>query len=276
MKRPALYLILGALFFVATFAFTPKDTKTPAEKPSTQETSHPTPSAHTPSAQLVRENGYIQDRTGTLSPSDIAQLSHISNAIDTQSGIQIATVIVPSLGDDTIEGLATTLFEQLKIGQKGKDNGVLLLIALSDKQIRIEVGYGLEGTLPDGKSGAIIRQTILPHFQAGHISEGIIAGHTAIAQTLATEYQLTLPTSTPPLTQPTPPAPLGILPLILIALFSIGFIASPTFRRVVLALFLANALSGGRSHRGGGHFGGGGFGGFGGGSSGGGGASGRW
>lgn len=82
--------------------------------------------------------------------------------------------IFQSLDGDTIENFAVRLFEQWKIGKKGKDNGVLLLIAINERKLRIEVGYGLESTITDGKAGEIIREVITPEFKKNNYYEGIL------------------------------------------------------------------------------------------------------
>ncbi len=218
------------------------------------------------------QQGYVTDPSHVLSDENRAQLEAISQKIEAQSGIQIATVIVPTIGDESIDDYANKLFEKLGVGQKGKDNGVLFVVALKEKKMRIEVGYGLEGVLPDGKAGEI-RDGITPYFKQGDIAQGIMAGHVAIARTVMNEE------GAPPPRQKRASSFSALF--VLLALFLIfaaifrkgGGGGASGFWGFLLGMLVSNAL---RPHDRFGGFGGSGFGGFGGGSSGGGGASGGW
>lgn len=230
---------------------------------------------------LPKTLGFVSDYAKVLTPAEVTMLNSQSSQLKQLTGAEVATLIVPEMGDDwTIEHYATEVFEKWGIGEAGKDNGVLFLIALNDRKIRIEVGYGLEGILPDGKTGRILDTYVLPKFKTGDVALGIQAGHIALTQVIAAANNVQLSASpsasaTPAATEASPAATVMIL--IFAGLFVFGLIKSPTFRHAVFALLIANALGGGRNrHGGGGHFGGGGFGGFGGGMSGGGGSSRGW
>ncbi len=212
--------------------------------------------------------GYITDQANILSADQKNQLASMSKKLEAVSGAQVATLIVPSLKGDTIENAAEKTFKSWGIGQKEKDNGVLFIIAINDKKMRIEVGYGLEGDLPDGKVGAILDQYVLPYFKAGNLSQGIISGHLAIIGTLNPKVLDQAPDAMPQNQQVKQMSPGEVLILlILLILIIIGMIISPTFRTFVL-LMLLSGRGGSRGNDG--------FGGFGGGGSGGGGSSRSW
>jgi uncharacterized protein len=127
-----------------------------------------------------RPEARVTDLTGTLSRGERERLEAKLAAFERETTHQVAVLIVPSLEGEPIESLGHRIAATWKLGQAGKDNGVLLLIAKSDRRLRIEVGYGLEGVLPDGKAGAIIREVIAPRFRRGEFAGGIDAGVEAI------------------------------------------------------------------------------------------------
>ena len=118
----------------------------------------------------------VTDLTGTLTPSDRQTLETKLAAWETRTGNQLAVLIVPTTQPETIEQYGIRVAEAWKLGQKGKDNGVLFLIAKNDKRMRIEVGYGLEGELTDVASRRIIGDTVAPLFGQGQFAAGINAG----------------------------------------------------------------------------------------------------
>jgi len=122
----------------------------------------------------------VTDLTGTISPEERDRLEAKLAAFERETTHQVAVLIIPSLEGEDIESLGHRIAAGWKLGQVGKDNGVLLLIAKGDQRLRIEVGYGLEGVLPDGKTGAIIREVIAPRFRRGEFAQGIEAGVEAI------------------------------------------------------------------------------------------------
>lgn len=119
---------------------------------------------------------HITDLTGTLSTHEITQLEHQLTAFEKKKGSQIAILIIPTTQPFAIEQYAMQVVEAWKIGRKGIDDGVLLLIAKNDRMLRIEVGYGLEGVLPDATAKRIITEIITPRFKQGQFAEGIQAG----------------------------------------------------------------------------------------------------
>lgn len=136
---------------------------------------------------LPAMNGPVNDLANVISANDKSKLATYLNNLNTNTGIQIAVLTVKNLGGEPISNYAMAVAEKWQLGQKGEDNGVLLLVAVNDRELRIEVGYGLEGDLTDAKSGLIIRNTITPYFKDGDYSKGILAGAQQIAQTVAGE-----------------------------------------------------------------------------------------
>jgi uncharacterized protein len=118
----------------------------------------------------------VTDLTGTLSPAEKQALEAKLAGWESRTTNQLAVVIVPTTKPETIEEYGIRLAEAWKIGQKGKDNGAIFLVAKNDKQMRIEVGYGLEGDLTDVASRRIIGDTVAPLFSQGKFAEGINAG----------------------------------------------------------------------------------------------------
>lgn len=117
--------------------------------------------------------GFVNDYAEILKVEQRQSLEEKLSQFEKDSGNEISVVTIPSLQGDTIENFATELFEQWGIGKKDKDNGVLVLIALEDRKMRIEVGYGLEGVLTDAQASRIINNTIKPAFQKNNYYQGI-------------------------------------------------------------------------------------------------------
>lgn len=139
-------------------------------------------------------SGRIVDLAHLL-PADVAaSLSAELAEHERKTGNQIAVLTLPSLEGEPLEEFSHRVSTTWKLGRKGTDNGVLVLVVPGERRIRIEVGYGLEGTLTDAKSSQIIRREIVPHFKAGNFAGGIAAGVEAIMGTIEGTY--TLPTET--------------------------------------------------------------------------------
>ncbi len=249
----------------------------------------------------------VVDTTGTLSRDQLAQLTGKLSALQTRKGSQVAVLIVPSTKPEAIEQYSLRVAEEWKVGRKKVDDGALLVVAKDDRQLRIEVGYGLEGALPDAIANRIIQEIIVPQFRAGNFYGGVDGGVDAMIKRIDGED---LP---PPSQQRRPAQPdsggslqsllmiglvlvvvvggilrrmIGRLPAALAiggAASFIGWIAVSSLIAAVgaglLAFFFtllggASVLRGPRSGGWGGGFGGGGFGGGGGGGFGGGGGGG--
>ena len=118
----------------------------------------------------------VTDLTGTLSAEQRGGLEQRLAAFEQQKGSQVAVLIVPTTEPETIEQYAIRVAETWKLGRKGIDDGVLLLVAKDDRKLRIEVGYGLEGAIPDAIAKRIIEETITPYFKNGDFHGGIAAG----------------------------------------------------------------------------------------------------
>jgi uncharacterized protein len=195
--------------------------------------------------------------------------------LEAKSGIQLVVATVATLEGQEIEPYANELFRSWKLGEKTKNNGVLLLVAPNDRRVRIEVGYGLEGTLTDALSKVIITNAITPRFKTGDFGGGILRGVDDVITVLTTdaaEWQQrpSLRLDSQPTNDPTSWV------LIAGAIILIGLlIVSPSFRWLFLNVALSILINSRGSRSGGGSSSGGGFSG-GGGSSGGGGASGSW
>ncbi|WP_323944730.1 TPM domain-containing protein [Aeromonas hydrophila] len=215
-------------------------------------------------------SGRVVDEASLMSRKQAHQLTQQLAAFEKRSGIQLVVVSIDTLAGDTIEEYGYQLGRHWGIGQKGKDNGVLLLIAQDERKVRIEVGYGLEGALPDAIAANIIQTRILPAFKRGDMVAGVVAGSQAIMQALAGEYKPVENASKDKLGGPWLFILMVIVMIVLHNLRGGGGGGRGGRRR---AAYLAGGFGAGRS--GGGFGGGGGFSG-GGGSFGGGGASGGW
>ena len=132
--------------------------------------------------------GRVVDLAHVLPSSTAAQLSERLQAHEDKTTNQLAVLIVPSLEGEPLFDFSHGVASSWKLGQKGTDNGALLLVAIKDRKVRIEVGYGLEGTLTDARSAQIIRHEIVPRFRAGDYAGGISAGVDAILKTIEGTY----------------------------------------------------------------------------------------
>jgi uncharacterized protein len=261
---------------------------------------------------IPRLTSPVTDLTGTLSPSQIASLDQSLRAFEARKGSQVAVLIIATTEPETIEQYSIRVADAWKLGRKGVDDGAIFLIAKNDRNMRIEVGRGLEGALPDVIAKRIIRDDVTPHFRTGEFYLGILAGTDRIMRTIDGE----------PLPQPSvmqrarkPGSDIGsALPILLIISMVVGGILRSIFGRMggaslasvaagfivwlllgtlsvaiiaaIIAFIVTLATGGGSGWSGGGRSGwGGGFGGGsgggggwsgGGGGFGGGGASGRW
>ena len=142
--------------------------------------------------------GRIVDLAHILPSATVESLTTRLSAHEAQSSNQAAVLIVPSLEDDSLEEFSHRVSTTWKLGQKGTDNGVLLLVAIEERKVRIEVGYGLEGVLTDARSAQIIRNEIVPRFRAGDIPGGVTEGINAIVKTIEGTYQASERTGSQP------------------------------------------------------------------------------
>jgi uncharacterized protein len=133
--------------------------------------------------------GRVVDLAHILPNSTVESLTTQLAAHETKSSNQVAVLIISSLTGDVIEEFSHRVATAWKLGQKGTDNGALLLVAIQERKVRIEVGYGLEGVLTDARSAQIIRNEIVPRFRAGDMPGGVTAGINAILKTIEGTYQ---------------------------------------------------------------------------------------
>lgn len=234
---------------------------------------------------LPQPTNYVSDFAGVLSPATQTYLNNLCLQLDRQAHAQIAVVTVKSLDGEPIENFATALEDKWKVGKKGTDRGLLLIFAINDRKYRIEVGYGLEGILPDGRVGDIGRQ-IVPYLQRNDYDGAVTVAVRQIAGVIAADAGVTLNSGPRPAYAPAPqPRPLslgellGLGLVLLLVIFVLARFGGSGLLGFLIGMFLGGGGGGGRRGGdgwGGGGGGDGGFGGFGGGSSGGGGASGSW
>lgn len=177
-------------------------------------------------------SGRVNDYADIISPATENQLEQFLKQLEQTDSTQIAVLTIPSLEGDSLEGFSLKVVENWKLGQKKLDNGALLLVAVGDRKVRIEVGYGLEGTLTDLRAGRIIRNVILPKFKQGNFDRGIVDGVNAMIQTVRGEYTPPQSASGKPLDDP-----FGLLAILIFLFFFIG--------RLLQKNKLASALVGG-------------------------------
>jgi len=241
----------------------------------------------------LKPQGYVNDFAGVLSAETKEKLTALCAEVDQKAKAQIAIVTVSSLEGQPIEQYSIDLATAWGIGPKQKDRGVLILVAPTDRKYRFEIGYGLEGILPDGKVGGFGREAV-PFLRQNDYSGAVLLMTERVAQVIAEDQKVTLNTlsgvSLPQPESDNSPAPFGnLVEILILAVFIFfpligflmrllfGFGGSNRYRRGG-GMWMGGPWYGGGSWGGGGSGGGGGggFGGFGGGSFGGGGASGSW
>lgn len=141
---------------------------------------------------------YVQDYAGVLSNESKSRINSLGSQLAAKTKAQVVVVTVKSLEGAALEDYALAILREWGIGDKTLNNGVLMLVAVGDRQSRIEVGYGLEGALPDAKTGRIQDDYMIPWFQQGDYNKGIVNGYMALAGEVAKEYQLELKTDAKP------------------------------------------------------------------------------
>jgi uncharacterized protein len=234
--------------------------------------------------KALKPTGYVNDFSNTLDASSQQTLEAYCANLERATGVQMAIVLVPTLDGEPIEDAANRLYHEWGIGKKGKDEGILIMLAVKDRKSRAEIGYGVEPIITDGAAGGILRQ-IRPILQQGNYGGALLAAAEQMGNTIAQSKGVALDTPEPLRTTGRRVHRTSIpFPLILIGLFFLLWLLSCGGRGgsgtgFLTGMILGNMM-GGRGGWGGGGFGGGdsggGFGGFGGGDSGGGGASGGW
>jgi uncharacterized protein len=144
----------------------------------------------------TRDGTWVTDMPGMLRPETVERLNATIGEFERTNGAEMAVVVIGSLDGLSIEEAAVKLFDLWNIGKKSKDNGLLLLWSTGDRRVRIEVGYGLEGVLPDGKVGAILDSYVMPKFRSGEFDDGVLAGVDALLRAARNEpMELASPSS---------------------------------------------------------------------------------
>ena len=225
---------------------------------------------------------WFTDRAGIVTADQTRALDSKLEAFEQSSGAQFIIYVFPSLDGESIEDFTLRCVERWKVGQKKLDNGIVLFVFVDEKKARIEVGYGLEGAIPDAIASRVIRDYLAPHFQRGDYSAGLNAAADAIIARIRKEEAPVPPIARPGASSDSAPA-IGQVIFFIILFIIVFFVIMPSLNRrgggcggcFWPMMFLGGG--GGRTFGGGG-FSGGGFGGFsgGGGSFGGGGATGGW
>jgi uncharacterized protein len=236
------------------------------------------PAVHALDVRALKPQGYVSDFAGKIDPASRTQLERYAAQLESRTGVELALVTLSTLDGEPVEDVANRLFETWGIGKKGKNEGVLLLLAIAERRSRLEVGYGLEPVLPDGAAGDILR-SMRPALRENHYGDAFILAARRIGERVALAKGIDPAT----LDAPKPVrARRGrgaesedLWPLLVLAgvVLLLGRISSRRGRGGYPGVW---TIPGGGWHGSGGGFGAGGFGGFGGGSSGGGGASSSW
>jgi uncharacterized protein len=213
---------------------------------------------------------YVQDFAHVLNEAEKAELINLGRSIEDQTTAQVAVLTIKTIGDKTIEEFANEAFRQYGIGNKKENNGVLLVLAMKEHKVRIEVGYGLEGRIPDGKAGRILDEYAIPNLKNQQPDKAVIDTYKVLANEVLAEYGKEGQPPTPQSAQDNETSPLSGIPawLIIIAVVVLVFLDFKFFGGTLTYLILSILSRGGR--------GGGGSKGGGGGSSGGGGAGRGW
>jgi len=237
-----------------------------------------------------KPQGYVSDFANVVDASRRQRLEQYCASLEQTTGVQLAIVTVPSLDGEPVDQFANDLFRKWGVGQKGKDNGVLLLVAIGDRRSRLELGYGLEPAITDGLAGDVLR-SMQPYLRSERYGDALLEATSEIGTRISKSKD-----AIPAVPAPQPQQrrshrtglPSWVIPVGIFAFFLLmsvlrgkgGGRGGGGMGGFLTGMILGN-LMGGRGGGGGGGFGGfdsggGGFGGFGGGDSGGGGASGSW
>jgi len=234
----------------------------------------------------LKPQGYVSDFAHVLDDSSRARLEEYCGRVEQVTGVQMAIVILDTLDGEPIDDVANTLYRKWGVGKKGKDEGIMLLVAIRDRRDRIEVGYGLEPILPDGFVGSVLREA-RPLLRQNAYGAAMFAAAEQMGSRIAAAKGVALDVSLRPQRRivgerPSIPWPVIVVGIIILLVLMRGGGGGGFLTGMILGNLLGRG--GGRGGWGGGGFGGydsgggggGGFGGFGGGDSGGGGASSDW
>ena len=235
-------------------------------------------------ASDLRPSGYVNDFAQVLSGDTTRKIESIGEQLDEKAKAQLAVVTVASLQGSDVETYAVDLFQRWGVGNKATNRGVLILLAIQDRRYRIEVGYGLEPILPDGRVGGFGREAV-PYLKSGDYNNAVLLLTNRVSNAIASDAHVEISSpepAAPRAAEPLPQAGMSVVTLGIVLLGITFLLVFAPVRRLLWWLLLSGGggwggdSSGGGWGGGGGFGSGGGFGGFGGGSSGGGGASGSW
>jgi len=182
----------------------------------------------------------VNDGAGMMSESQVSELEDRLIRFEDQSHHQIAVLTIGSLNADSLEDFSMRVAEAWKIGHKGADDGVILIVARDDRKIRIEVGYGLEGVLPDAIANRIIQEVIVPRFRDRDFAGGIESGTSAIIQAIKGEQGL----NEPPTLHKVPRSSLSAIFTLLVIAVLFGSVVGFTQPSLGRAAFMGAAISG--------------------------------
>ena len=214
---------------------------------------------------------YVQDFAHVLNETEKAELLNLGRSIEDQTTAQVAVLTVPTIGDRTIEEFSTAAFRQYGIGNKKANNGVMLILSMKERKVRIEVGYGLEGRIPDGKAGRILDDYAIPYLKNQQPNKAVTETYKALSNEVFAEYGKEGQQNPQQTTTNTEGSGVGIPAWLLIIVVVVVIFLDFKFFGGTLTYLLLSLLSRGRGGGGGGGSRGGG-----GGSSGGGGAGRGW
>jgi uncharacterized protein len=224
-----------------------------------------------------KPRGLVNDFAKVISQTHEQTIMAVTTELLNKTGIPVVLVTMPDIGGSDYTEYANRLYEAWGIGKKGEDKGVLIFVTVKERKMRIEVGYGLEGILPDGRAGEIRDRYMIPYLKKDRFSEGLLSGALAVSQIIAEDAGVQLTGQAPVRAPKKRKSGFSLIPIIFILFLMFGSRRRTGSWIFFLPLLLGGGGYGSRSRGGfGGSFGGfgGGFGGFGGGMSGGGGAGG--
>ena len=140
--------------------------------------------------KFPQSRGAVNDYAGVIDASHAQTMENLSREVLQKTGTSIVVAVMPSIGDNDVRDYTNSLYQAWGIGEKGKDKGVLIFLALKERKIRIETGYGVEGILPDGLVGEIIDQYMAPHLKQGQYGQGLTNGVVAVASVIAKDARV--------------------------------------------------------------------------------------
>lgn len=227
-----------------------------------------------------KPSGYVTDLAGIIGPEEERAINSFAAELERKTTAEVAVVTLGTTKPENIHNFSMRLFDKWRVGKQGKDNGVLIVVAIDDQQGWISTGYGIEGIIPDAVASKIVRDIMAPSFRNGKYSEGMLNGAVAVISLIAKDSGVEVTGKEGDISPSGEREATGFEVFLTLLLFLLVF----SMRSGLFGYFLFGSMVGGRRRGGhwygagsgssGGSFGG--FGGFGGGMSGGGGGGGGW